>query len=162
MSVTTEKPLLLIDVDGVLNALRDPARFKLGKFGVSLNPDHGSWLLAFADRMTLTWATLWEHDANRLIAPIVGLPELPVIEFKDALSSRADTFKLTDVESFVGDRAFVWIDDDLFEDAFEWERARNRAGLPTLLVKTDRLLGLQRADLDKIEAWLEQFAEVAA
>jgi hypothetical protein len=158
-----EKPLLLVDVDGVLNALGDPVRARLGKFGVSLNPEHGPWLLAFADRMTLTWATMWEHDANRLVGPVVGLPELPVVEFGNTFSD-ADTFKLADVAAFVGDRAFVWLDDDLFEDAFEWERARNAAGLPTLLVKTDRMLGLQRSDLDKVEAWLAQFAttEVAA
>ena len=32
---------------------------------------------------SLTWATTWMADANELVAPRLGLPELPVVDFPD-------------------------------------------------------------------------------
>src|SRR5690606_41282074 len=44
-----------------------------------LNPRHGAALLALPYRPV--WATTWEHDANEVLAPLLGLPELPVVEW---------------------------------------------------------------------------------
>src|SRR5689334_11279557 len=88
------KPLLLLDVDGVLipyAAPKQPDGFEqhiLQGEQVWLAPHHGAWLRPLCDRFQLVWATGWEHDANRLIGPILGLPELPVIEFDRDASGR--------------------------------------------------------------------------
>jgi hypothetical protein len=32
----------------------------------------------------LVWATTWMRDANDLIAPLLGLPQLPIVDFPDS------------------------------------------------------------------------------
>lgn len=86
-----ERPLVLLDVDGVLNALAlqpGPAwehhtcQNWNGSYRVRLNPSHGPMLLKLAEETgaELVWATTWCDDANKQIGPKVGLPELPVID----------------------------------------------------------------------------------
>jgi hypothetical protein len=50
---------------------------------VWLNPEHGRALLGLG--YELCWATTWMSDANTWIGPVLGLPELPFVEFGDAL-----------------------------------------------------------------------------
>ena len=90
-----QRPLLLLDVDGVLNPLgvREAPGFipfvvddpgAVGTVPVLLSPEHGRWLTSLADEYQLVWATSWEGDADRLIAERVGLPRgLPFIAFTD-------------------------------------------------------------------------------
>jgi len=42
---------------------------------------HSAWLRELSGVYDLIWATTWEHDANKHIAPRLGLPPLPVVEF---------------------------------------------------------------------------------
>lgn len=106
------KPLLLIDIDGPLNpyaakATRRPAGYETHRvpmdgdrpavspddlmtaaarrrtLRVWLNPGHGAMLRSLADVFELHWATAWEDAANRIVAPLIGLPELPVIHWGD-------------------------------------------------------------------------------
>lgn len=107
-------PLLFLDVDGPLNPYaaqpeRRPdgyttLRVPLGS-GISaadgglstrrrplrvwLNPEHGPALLGLG--YELCWATTWMAEANRWIAPTLGLPELPFVDFGDAVSSTTST-----------------------------------------------------------------------
>ena len=148
------RPLLLLDVDGVLNPLvrRMPdgfARYELLGYEVFLSPHHGPWLNELRDWFDLVWATTWEHDAPLLIAPILGLPrDLPVIEFS---RGRVDeTWKLHDVRDFVGDRPMAWVDDELGADAFTWAEQREP---PTLLVQTDRNVGLTKQHIAELESF---------
>jgi len=46
-----------------------------------LDPEDGRRLLAL--RCRLAWATTWMADANHFVAPRLGLPELPVVDFPD-------------------------------------------------------------------------------
>lgn len=138
------RPLLLLDVDGVLNPLggKQPQGFDhydfLG-YDVYLSQQHGKWLNDLTDFCDLTWATTWEDDANHLIGPAIGLPKLPVIHFEHA-SLQDMTYKLKDVSKYVGeDRAVIWLDDDLFTDAFQWAKKRPGA---TLLIRQNPKVGL--------------------
>ncbi len=137
------KPLLLLDVDGVLipyAAPEQPPGFLqytlLGEV-VWLSPDHGALLRPLADRFQLMWATSWEHDANRLIAPIVGLPVLPVIEFPRDASGRFPKFPT--IERLVANQPLVWIDDELTPTIHAWALRRR---IPTLLIDVDPAIGL--------------------
>ena len=73
----------------------------------------------------LVWATGWEHDANRLIAPILGLPALPVMEFPRNADGRFT--KLPTITRFAAGRPLVWIDDELSDAAHAWAVSRTAA-----------------------------------
>lgn len=150
------RPLLLIDVDGVLNPLAlgpelVPPGFvahQLEGLRVLLAREHGAWLTSLVADFDLVWATSWEHDADRLIAERVGLPRgMPVIPFT---SQTGWTTKLADVIRFVGDRPVAWIDDALGADEHAWARSRDA---PTLLIQTDHRVGLTRAHIDRLRTF---------
>src|SRR5690349_9172578 len=83
-----DRPYLLLDVDGPLNPYRAkmiPPGYALHDihegektWTLLLSQQHGVELNALATSYELVWATTWEHGANRLIAPRLGLPDLPV------------------------------------------------------------------------------------
>lgn len=63
----------------------------------------------------LCWATTWMDDANRWIAPVLGLPELPFVDFGDALfQERPDGvhWKTAALVDYARGRAFAWVDDE--------------------------------------------------
>jgi hypothetical protein len=162
MAHLASKPLLLLDVDGVFNpfAFRPgvvPPGFTehtLDGYRVLLNPRHGEWLAPFAMRFEFAWATTWEHRANDLIAPLVGLPtDLPVIAFGEA--ERRGDWKLPAVTAFVGDRPLAWIDDDLGRDAEGWARAR---AVPTILLRADPAVGLARRHIKALERFADRLS----
>lgn len=159
-------PLLLIDVDGPLNPYaakptRRPEGYDTHRlapggqtYRVWLNPEHGPMLLAFAEEtgVELAWCTTWEHDANKMIAPLIGLPELPVVEF----GWRATEWKFSGVYPYAGTRPVAWLDDDF--DSFPREREwflHKRQGTKTLLHHVSPSVGLKQADLDVVREWLE-------
>jgi hypothetical protein len=170
------KPLLLLDVDGPLIPWDStdetrPAgfvkqklrrrRFLRGPRRVWLNPGHGPALVELADQAgaEIVWATGWQHRANRMIGPAIGLPRLPVIEFRDGLERRPGqpfSWKYGPVAQYASGRPLVWLDDD-FElhpaerDAFL--TAREAAGLPTKLIGISRRTGITDEHLAAVAAW---------
>ena len=158
------RPLLLLDVDGVLNPLgvSDAPGFAAywlgdpgtgGRVRVLLSPDHGRWLTALGDAFDLVWATSWEQDADLLIADLVGLRRgLPFISFTDQTGW---TSKLPDVVRFVGDRAVAWVDDQLGPEVHAWAAARDA---PTILLETDHRVGLTVEHIER----LREFADHAS
>jgi len=165
------KPLLLVDVDGVLNV------FGFGIEGYpsgAINPAPEfekvfaaqgytiSFPLGLTGRMAklneafeCVWATIWEDQANKLIAPELGVGyEWPVIKFQGW--GRQYTWKLPDVREWCEENArgrrVAWVDDDLHSDAEEWAEERDRAGEPTVLVSTNYQKGLtDRLTLELLE-----------
>ncbi len=107
------RPLLLMDVDGVL-ALRAPAPARyleytiVAKTGRSdrvwLHPDHGRWLMSLAEQFDVVWATGWEQDAPRLLGGLLGIPAFPFLEFTDRPLYGRHFAKLPDVRTLVMDR----------------------------------------------------------
>lgn len=148
------KPLLLLDVDGVLipyAAPEQPAGFEqhiLQDELVWLAPHHGAWLRPLCDRFELVWATGWEHHADQLIAPILGLPQLPVIEFERDTSGRFT--KLPVLARFAADRPLVWVDDELTDAARAWAAGR---AARTLLLDSDPAIGLNEELVAAIAAF---------
>jgi hypothetical protein len=150
------RPILLVDVDGVLNpweAEYCPYGFAEYEFipgeRVLLSPAHGQLLTSLGAAYELVWATAWEHDANRFIAPVLALPALPVIEFP--LSGRNVLFrKLPAVQQAVGDRPCAWIDDVHPPDHYEWASTR---GVPTLIIDINPAVGLTTAVVKRLAEW---------
>lgn len=85
-------PLLLLDVDGVLNALGRPlpddwpdwqlgsARAAGSAYPIAWSPSVVRRLLDWHDAgvVELQWLTTWGHDANRSLRALLGMPELVV------------------------------------------------------------------------------------
>lgn len=161
------RPYLLLDVDGPLNpyqAASPPPGYELHTisegektWSLLLNQQHGVELNALAETFELAWATTWEHGANRLIAPRIGLPSnLPVIVWpSDARQTRRrGSWKTAHIASWVGDRPFVWIDDEL--NRYDRFFLKSIDGLgPHLLHRVEPDRGLTSADFAAIRAWAE-------
>lgn len=164
------RALLLLDVDGPLNVYAaDPdgrqdgyTEHRLEGFRVWLNPGHGPLLCEFATRhdVELAWATTWEDLANTSIGPVVGLPELPVVDLGwqrkvSGTITTTDHWKFDGVLDHAAGRPLAWLDDDfgLFPEGRAWFE-RERGDTPTLLHHVDPRVGLTPADLDAVAGWL--------
>jgi hypothetical protein len=79
-----------------------------------LVPEHGPRLLALS--CDLMWATAWMQDANEVIAPLLGLPELPVVDLPDA-PERDEAgvlhWKTRALIETAAGRPFIWVDDEI-------------------------------------------------
>jgi hypothetical protein len=155
------RPLLLADVDGVVcpyaDELADPAAADLelatvGYTRVWLSRDIRQHMTRLAEPFQLVWCTAWEDQAAEFLAPFLGLPPMPVIHF-DEPAEEDGHWKWPGIESFVGDRPFAWIDDELGRADFA--RAGRRSS-PTLLVRIEGSHGLNERHVQQ----LEEFAEV--
>lgn len=163
-------PLLLVDVDGVLNPLpEDPAAEPAGYtahvlrprgFGsglrVWLNPAHGAALRALGGLVDLVWATSWEEQANTMIGPLIGLSEpLPFVELGTPWLAHDRIWKRDRVAAWAGDRPFAWLDDAFEAGDDRWAASRTAAGSPTLLVHVAPRTGLLPEHLDRVRDWAE-------
>ncbi len=161
------KPLLFLDVDGPLNpyaaqperrpegytTLRVP--YESARTGgllsrrrplrVWLDPEHGEALLHLD--YELCWATTWMDDANRWIGPVLGLPDLPFVDFGDALlQERPDGvhWKTGPLVDYAGGRPFAWVDDEQSDLDHAYVTAHHRG--PGLLHHVNPRIGLRKAD----------------
>lgn len=155
-TVLVDRPLLLLDVDGVLNPYGGecPAGFtEHVLFPDEIEPvrvcvDHGEWIAELAGVYEVVWATAWGEEANRLLAPLLGVPRLPVVPFPQVPFS-AD-LKVPAIDALAGDRPAAWIDDMLGPAAYDWA-ARRVA--PTLLLPVDPLVGWNRQIVERALEW---------
>ncbi|MGX1808462.1 HAD domain-containing protein [Nocardia sp. NPDC055321] len=155
-------PLLFLDVDGPLLPFGAPE----SPTGTSqpatsptlldrLDPELGPRLSALP--CELVWATTWVHEANEALAPLLGLPALPVVEWPDDTDHRVDDWfglhwKTRSLLTYARDRPFIWIDDELTEQDIDYVTRNHPA--PALLHRVDPRVGLRPADFDTLEPWL--------
>jgi hypothetical protein len=150
------RPALLLDVDGVLNpygTVTCPegfAEYDLfpGEEPVRLCPAHGEWIGELRQVFDVAWATAWNDDANRLLAPLLGIAALPVVSMPSAPFQPRD--KVGPVARFAGQRSAVWIDDLHPEEAWAWSASRRE---PTLLIPVEPAIGLTRQAVDQALQW---------
>lgn len=167
-----DPPVLLLDVDGVLNALvlELPAGWHRGVFrGYTLtwDPTITARLRGWhaAGRVELQWLTTWTREADRLLAEPMGLPrglrvhdreEVAPTGFAGSWSAAGGWWKLDlarRVAEAEPDRRIVWIDDDLADsadDTGEWLAANSQV----LVVAPELATGVTHDQLDRVEAWL--------
>ncbi|WP_327351559.1 HAD domain-containing protein [Streptomyces sp. NBC_01304] len=118
-----------------------------------INPKHGSRLAALP--CDLVWATTWMADANDCVAPRLGLPALPVLDWPEP--TRADEraglhWKTRPLVHRAAGRTFAWVDDEISDADRAWvaEHHPGRA----LLHRVDPCFGLTDADFAALDAWL--------
>jgi hypothetical protein len=170
-------PLLFLDVDGPLipfggtaeqypdgyPTYRPARRESFAVAGANpllprIDPALGPRLAAL--RGELVWATTWMDEANECVAPWLGLPGLPVVNWpepdSDDLPGEPGApgvhWKTRPLVEVAAGRAFVWLDDEVTGTDRRWvaEHHPGRA----LLHRVDPRHGLREADFAVVEAWL--------
>jgi hypothetical protein len=155
--VSSVRPLLLVDVDGVISLFGfDQGAPPPGCPTVVDGIPH--WLSHRAarnldrlrDAFDCVWCTGWEERANEHLPHLLGLPgPFPYLLFGGPKSDRH--WKLDAIDEHAGDtRPLAWIDDDLDSRCSDWAAARPG---PTLLVRTHPAVGLADAHADDLLAW---------
>src|SRR3954469_21459786 len=162
-------PLMLLDVDGVLNAMRWelPPGWEQGMFNgfvLSWDPTITARLRALHESgvVEIQWLTTWAENADKLLAEPMGLPRglrthgrddvLPT-GFGGERRGVSGWWKLAAIRALAEaepGRRIVWIDDDLAEpavDTSEWLAANAHV----LVVAPDFFAGLTHSQLDRIE-----------
>ncbi len=85
------RPLVLLDVDGVLNGLPPPgrpvpwqdwrtgyARSRVGTFRIGWSPTVVAAVRGWRELADVQWLTTWGHEANDSLRELLEMPELPV------------------------------------------------------------------------------------
>ncbi|MBF6174182.1 HAD domain-containing protein [Nocardia blacklockiae] len=165
MVAHSHRHLLFLDVDGTLlpyqrsaspaserdwAAWQHPSNPVLSRLDRSL----GERLLALD--CDLVWATGWGEDANQVLAPVLGLPVLPVITlpeypggdyYEDELH-----WKTRALVAAAAGRSFIWVDDEIREQDRMWV-ADNHSGR-ALLHRIEGASGLLDVDFTTIKNWI--------
>jgi hypothetical protein len=152
------KPLLLVDVDGVISlwgfdADSRPAGAFTTVDGILhfLSHEAARHLHALAESFELVWCTGWEEKANEYLPGAIGVGPLPYLSFDlHTPKTTPAHWKLAAVDDYARGRAAAWIDDALDDECRDWAAARCE---PTLLVDTDPAEGLVAAHARRLRAW---------
>ncbi len=165
-SNTEGKPLLLVDIDGVLSLFGFPAH----------DPPEGLWhsidgiphflsaaaarhLLALVSLFELVWCSGWEEKADEYLPFLLGLPRgLPHLCFERGAvpgESLHGHWKLAAIDDYAGARPLAWVDDCLDEACHAWAQTR---AAPTLLVPTSPALGITARETGQLRAWARALA----
>jgi hypothetical protein len=118
---------------------------------VAEHPAHGEWISELRQVFDIAWATAWNDDANRLLAPLLGIAALPVVTMPPPPFRPRD--KIPPVARFAGRRPAAWIDDLHPAGAWAWGTARRE---PTLLIPVTPAAGLTRESVDQALTWARQ------
>jgi hypothetical protein len=159
MDTRREKPLLFLDVDGVISLQLVPGSVPPGHwhdFGMvhAYVAEHaGEHIRALQSRYEIVWATGWEQGANRYFRPLLGLDaDLHVLEFGlDAASGPSD-WKIKEIDRAGGARPVAWVDDGIVRRHERWAHSRHA---PTLLVKTDPYSGISGDQVEQLIDWAD-------
>lgn len=117
-----------------------------------LDPEDGRRLLALG--CPLVWATTWMHEANEVVAPRLGLPELPVVGWPDEDEEpvRGLHWKTAALLRWAAGRPFVWLDDEITGVDRRWVAAHHPER--ALLHRVDSGTGLTGSDFATVRRWL--------
>ncbi|MFE0699731.1 HAD domain-containing protein [Streptomyces sp. NPDC058872] len=162
MSGRGEKPLLFLDVDGPLLPFGDGPRHEpsgsvTDSALMRLDPRLGPRLAALP--CALVWATTWEGAANTDIAPLLGLPSLPVVHWPEPSDAQEHEdrwfglhWKTRTLVARADGRPFVWVDDEITDADRDWVSSHHPA--PALLHHIASSRGLADGDFAVIDPWL--------
>jgi hypothetical protein len=165
--------LMLLDVDGVLNPWQRSGPHqqahrlatRSGTFNVLLDPGVGEVLLKLALDVgaELCWATMWDHEANTLLGPLLGLPDLPVIIMDDDYGDQVPGVhpKVPLVARHVRGRPFVWFDDELGKADRLWLKEHPDVG-DFRLIHVGGRRGLNSKHLAQAREWFQGGSTAAA
>jgi hypothetical protein len=158
------KPICFLDIDGVFHLFaaaggsehlyeqcvvyRNDNGYLVRK-PVLLDRRHPALVADLAEDFELVWGTAWEHYGNLLMSPLLGLGELPVVEFpsRRPYGRRGGRhWKTETLVEYAAGRPFCWLDDEATEHDQRW---LGTACESALVIPCDpgRGLGEHEADL---------------
>lgn len=172
-----KNPLILMDIDGVLNALAPlyggvldfpVTQHRINGYLITMNPLHREWVGAMtATGAELVWATMWQSEAATSFAPVFGhgtdwkhidfhshrlnAGEHPTHGSGDGIGGH----KWPGILATVGDRPFVWVDDDAQDWQMDWCAKRTESGIPSLIVRPDADTGMSGDDFAQVMDFVE-------
>ncbi|MEV0172963.1 HAD domain-containing protein [Streptomyces sp. NPDC050803] len=155
--------LLFLDIDGTLIPFGAPGPYPVHRAPAGLPRTAAHPLLdrvdpALGPRLAglgceLVWATTWTDDANLWLAPWLGLPELPRVEWPADAEERGGLhWKTRPLLARAAGRPFVWVDDEITDVDRHWVADRHPA--PALLHRVDHRYGLTDADFAVLAEWI--------
>lgn len=178
-----EKPLLMVDIDGVISLFVGVAGHTpgtVGHAGAAAGSDEGpcegsyqaidgiphllsraaaAHLLELTAAFDLVWASGWEEKAEEYLPHLLGLPAgLPFLRFERSVGGLRSTnahWKLAAIDEHAGSRPLAWIDDAFNDACHAWAQARPA---PTLLVQTVPEHGLTSREASLLVAWAQGLA----
>lgn len=168
------RPVIYLDMDGVLNALGN-AVFKESDWGdfknyPNIKPDdipfgQLGYDLALSKNMVseiaslpveVLWLTTWRHDAPKHVAPLVDAPEWEVLDYQ------AEKGAAIAQDQAYDPRPFIWIDDfEATEENLKFFLDEENEYIPFILIKPDGRTGLRKDHLNEIWeflGWIESLS----
>ena len=163
MSNSQHKPILFVDVDGVLSLYgwdrggEPPGSFHMVDGIVHcIGSTCASLLARLRDRFELVWATGWEEKANEYLVHLLELgSDLPTVTFDGRARFGSAHWKLDALDEFAGDRPAAWIDDNIDGECRAWAERRSA---PTLLVQTETHTGITQEHVEVLLGWADELA----
>ena len=160
---TGQKPVLFVDVDGVISVFGFPhdgpppgRMYSVDGLPHCIANGSGERLLRLAETFELVWATGWEERANEHLPHILGLGmELPTLSFDSTPVWGTAHWKLSAIERYAAERPAAWIDDSFNDECWSWAKRREA---PTLLVRTEPAIGIKDAHVTHLEEWAAALA----
>ncbi|MBI5106989.1 MAG: hypothetical protein HZB46_18745 [Solirubrobacterales bacterium] len=157
------KPLLLVDVDGVISLFGFPPDERPSGTWATvdgiphvLSTRAAELLRGLSSDFELIWCTGWEEKADEHLPHLVGMPRgLHHLTFERSPGRKHAHWKLDAIEAHAGDRPLAWVDDALDDACRAWAAAR---AAPTLLVATDPAKGLTEAEAAALRAFAADVA----
>jgi hypothetical protein len=127
MSSLAQRPFVFLDVDGPLIPFRARPVVEGRRSGgrgtgphgnplvERLDPEDGRQLLAL--KCPLVWATSWMGEANEVVGPRLGLPELPIVQWPDTDDQTEPGlhWKTAFRAAWAAGYPFGWLDDEITE-----------------------------------------------
>ncbi len=160
--MTNQKPLLMLDIDGVLNffgPMTSPyhRETQISQYRIRLDRRHPLWLVDLEKGFDIVWATMWQDMAPGVFAPFFGWgEETDYIDFDKHAEPGArhiGALKLPGIIHTAGDRPILWIDDDGGEKKVQqWAKARNRI-IPTKVIVPNGDTGFTKMHLNECFAF---------
>jgi hypothetical protein len=151
------QPLVFLDVDGPLIPFGAPDGYPAytsvregNPLLVRIDPALGPRLAALPGE--LVWATTWVDVANEVVAPLLGLPPLPVVTWADGSIDEGLHWKTRQLCTWADGRPFAWIDDEITDVDQAWVTKHYRGA--ALLHRIDARVGLTNADFESVTTWL--------
>jgi hypothetical protein len=180
----TQKPLLFLDVDGVLNAFspvrphtvkQAGGRWVKGTFHpYTLHFDNEvvDMIEALQEHFDICWFTMWNDNANTEIAPLLGIDPLPVCYadhnkgWDTALNRGTEQWnihrlwyaKTPLIPEYAAGQPFAWCDDDHSGADVAWLAAQEDSPEHFLLQQTDADYGIQWSDVAALIQWARDLA----
>jgi hypothetical protein len=167
------KPLLFLDVDGVISLFGFREGYGLAAGDAPFEGPPGglhsingvlhyisthcsAHLERLGQRFELVWATGWEETANEHLPHLLGLPgHLPYLSFDGGVRAGAAHWKIEAIDAYAGERPLAWIDDNVDESCRAWAERR---GAPTLIIETVRHEGMGDEHVELLLEWADGLA----